>query len=382
MNETPRRGTPAARVLDQAFDLIFDVGPVGVATVDPQLRIERANPRFCEMVGYSEEELRRLTFADITHPDDVARNVAMARDSFAGGPSHYTIEKRYLTRSGETVWARVTALFVRDEDGTPVYGLALIEDITDRKRSEAEIRALNAELEGRVAQLEATNEALKRANEELDTFSANVSHDLKSPLVTVAQFSQMLLEGERGPLAEGQAELVRRVRNAGLQAMHIIDDLRDLADVTRREIFAEEIDLSAMTWRIVDELTALDPERSIHFEVRPDLRAYGDPALVRLLMVNLLQNAWKYTRPAEKARVEVGAEAGPVRTVFYVRDNGVGFDNAHRERIFQAFERLRPEEFSGTGLGLATARRIVQRHGGSIWAEGEPGRGATFRFTL
>jgi len=258
----------------------------------------------------------------------------------------------------------------------------MIEDISEHKASEERFRALNQELEGRIAELEASNLALAKANKELGTFSSNVSHDLKGPLVSIAQFSQILLGREVGPLKDEQDEMLRRIRNAGLQAKHIIDDLRDLADVTRREIFAEEVDLCAMCWTIIEDLRVLAPERDVTFQIRSDLRAYGDPALLRLLMVNLLQNAWKYTAPKEHVTIEVGWEQGPLRTVFFVKDDGIGFDNEHRERIFQAFERLHTHEFAGTGLGLATAQRIVQRHGGDIWAEGVTGKGATFWFSV
>lgn len=375
MSETSHDDMASLSILDRAFDVLFEVGPLGVVRTDASFRVERANKHFCDLLGYSEEELKQMTFPEFTHPDDVDGNVDLARRAVAGDISHYTIEKRYIAKSGETVWVRLTATFIRDAEDSPLSGYALIEDITERRESEEQIRALNAELEARVAELEASNK-------ELETFSSNVSHDLQGPLVSIGQFSQILLNRDRGDLTDSQDELVRRIRNAGLQAKNIIDDLRDLADVTRREIFAEEIDLSAMTWSIIEDLRILAPERDVTFEIRPDLRAYGDPAMVRLLMVNLLQNAWKYSARQDKAVIEVGVEEGPVRKVFFVRDDGIGFPNEHRERIFEAFERLHPRDYAGTGLGLATARRIVVRHGGDIWADGTPNEGATFYFSL
>ncbi|MDA0311692.1 MAG: PAS domain S-box protein [Gemmatimonadetes bacterium] len=370
------------RLLDEASDLVFEVGPFAIARMGPDFRVERASKRFCELLGYTEEELRGKTFPELTHPDDVQGNVELAEQALRGDLTHYTVEKRYLKKSGEAVWTQLTATYVRDGTDGSVHGLAMIEDISERKASEERFVALHEELKGRITELEASNVALAKANKELGTFSSNVSHDLKGPLISIAQFSQILLGRETGPINDAQDEMLRRIRNAGLQAKNIIDDLRDLADVTRREIFAEEVDMSAMCWTIIEDLRGLAPERDVTFDIRPDLRVYADPALLRLLMVNLIQNAWKYSAPKAHVTIQVGVERGSLGTIFFVKDDGIGFDNEHRERIFQAFERLHTHEFAGTGLGLATAQRIVQRHGGDIWAEGVPGEGATFWFSM
>jgi PAS domain S-box-containing protein len=383
MTDFPDAEPTALREVDLAFDRVFRVGPLAIATVNRALTILRVNDRLCELLGYSADELVGRKFSDLTHPDDVALTVDLAQRALDHEFPYYSIEKRYIRKSGEPVRVKVTATLVRDDSDDPVCGLALIEDVTERREAEERIRSLNAQLEERVADLEGSFADLETANKELEAFSSTVSHDLKGPLVTVAQFSQILLNRELGPLNEAQEGLVARIRTAGLQAKHIIDDLRDLADVTRREIFAEEVDLSAMARRIIEDLHALVPERRVRFDVRDDLRAYGDPALVRLLLVNILQNAWKYTGPRELAHIEMSAEEGPIRTVYSIQDNGIGFENDKSELIFEAFERLHTEaEFAGTGLGLATAKRIVRRHGGEIWASGTPDRGATFSFTL
>ena len=259
----------------------------------------------------------------------------------------------------------------------------MIGDISEPQAAEDRISVLNQELEARISELEVANEELAKANKELEAFSSTVSHDLKGPLISIAQFSQLLLDRDAGPLTDQQEDLLRRIRMSGLRAKYVIDDLRDLADVTRREIFAEEVDISEMAQQIMGEFAALAPDRDVTFTVRAGLRAYGDPAMVRLLLVNLLQNAWKYTAREERAIIEMTTERGALRNVFHIKDNGIGFDNAHRDRIFEAFERLHSEEeFAGTGLGLATASRIAHRHGGDVWAEGSPGNGASFSFSL
>ncbi len=373
----------ALHEFNQVFDRIFEMGPLAMAMVGPDFRFQRLNQRFCDLLGYSEEELKALTFPEITHPDDIGLNVELAEKAFNNEIPYFTLEKRYVTKAGDPVWVKLTATYIRNDLGETVAALAMIEDISERRAAEDRISALNQELEIRISLLEVANEELAKANKELDTFSSTVSHDLKGPLISIAQFSQILLDQDIGPLTEQQEHLLGRMRISSLRARHIIDDLRDLADVTRREMFAEEVDISAMAVAIVDDLTAMAPARDLTFTVRPDLRAYGDPALVRLLLVNLLQNAWKYTAREEHAIIEMTAEHGPLRNVFHIKDNGIGFDNEHRERIFEAFGRLHSDvEFAGTGLGLAISLRVARRHGGDVWAEGSPGVGATFSFSL
>ena len=203
-------------------------------------------------------------------------------------------------------------------------------------------------------------------------------------MLIVTNFSHHLHESLGDLLGPEQEEDLQRVLTAGQHMMHIIDDLRDLADVNRIEIRRVEVDLSSLGREIIDDLRALVPERDVGFEVEPGITAVGDKELLRILLTNLLQNAWKYTGPSNDARIELGvADNGSDVPTYYVRDNGVGFDNTNREVIFRVFERLHTRaDFAGTGIGLAIVERIVGRHGGQIWAEGVPGEGAVFCFTL
>jgi len=221
-------------------------------------------------------------------------------------------------------------------------------------------------------------------NRDLEAFSDSLAHDLKTPLLTVTNFSYYLNEALAGSLDEQQEDYLQRIRAAGQQMMHIIDDLRDLADVSRAEIRQEKVDLTSLARGIIDELSALDPDRHVTFEAEAGITASGDGRLLRLLLTNLLQNAWKYTGLSDRPRIDVFAtQEEDLVPVYHVRDNGIGFDNVHAERIFLAFERLETGRgFSGSGLGLATVERIVHRHGGRVWAEGESGKGAVVHFTL
>ena len=203
-------------------------------------------------------------------------------------------------------------------------------------------------------------------------------------MLIVTNFSHQLHETLGDSLAEQEAVDLQRIRAAGRHLMNIVDDLRDLGYVNRTEITRRDVDLSSLAREIIDDLRVLVPDRDVRFETEPGITAFGDKTLLRILLSNLLQNAWKYTGPKEDAWIELGVaeNEGEVPT-YHVRDNGIGFDNANRTIIFKAFERLHTRlEFAGSGLGLATVKRIVDRHGGGVWGEGVPGEGAVFRFTL
>ena len=257
-----------------------------------------------------------------------------------------------------------------DHDGSVAGIVVNARDTTERRRIEQ--------------QHQRSVTALEAANRELELFSASLAHDLRSPLLIVTNFSAHLAEALGDSLdPEPKADL-QRIRAASRHMMHILEDLRDLTGVTRGKLSREDVDLSSLAREIIDELRALVPDRDVKIEAEPGIIAVGDKTLLRLLLSNLLQNAWKYTGPSIDARIELGVEEDEMRgPAYYVRDNGIGFDNAKRDLIFRPFERLHTRrDFPGSGLGLATVERIVLRHGGRVWAEGTPGEGSVFWFTL
>ncbi len=225
---------------------------------------------------------------------------------------------------------------------------------------------------------------LADVNRELEAFSYSVSHDLRAPLRSIEGFSQILLEDYADKLGEEGEDYVGRVRVASRRMALLIDDLLDLSRVSRRPLRREPVDLSARTREIAAELGKSQPERDVEFVIADGLIANGDARLLRLALENLLGNSWKFTSREERARIEFGSTALEGRErVYFVRDNGVGFDETYADKLFGAFQRLHAaEEFEGTGIGLATVQRVVHRHGGRIWAKGEVGQGATFFFTL
>jgi len=252
----------------------------------------------------------------------------------------------------------------------------LINEVNERRRVEEDMRQLNADLLDRTTQLEASNK-------ELEAFSYSVSHDLRAPLRGIDGFSQAVLEDYHDRLDETGKNYLQRVREASQRMAKLIDAMLNLARLIRAELTFETVDLSALGRSIAADLSKTDPERQVEFVIADNLRATADPDLTRVILENLLGNAWKFTCHEEYARIELGLTYHYSQPVFYVRDNGVGFDMNFADKLFGAFQRLHAvSEFQGIGIGLATVHRIIQRHGARIWADASVGKGATFFFTL
>jgi PAS domain S-box-containing protein len=267
------------------------------------------------------------------------------------------------------------ALASSDVDGE-LFFTAIVRDITVRAEAERKIQDLNRRLLLDNAELEAVNK-------ELEAFSYSVSHDLRAPLRAIDGFSQALVE-DVGPLLKPEHHShLNRVRQAAQRMGLLIDDLIKLARVTRTDVKIDDVDLSEIAQILATNLQDSAPERQAEFVIAPDLQARGDPRLVQVALDNLLSNSWKFTAPRTPARIEFGKAVANGKPAFFVRDNGVGFDMNYAGKMFGAFQRFHDaREFSGTGIGLATVQRIVHKHGGRIWAESQPGEGATFYFTL
>jgi two-component system sensor histidine kinase/response regulator len=254
--------------------------------------------------------------------------------------------------------------------------LDLMQAIHRSQCAEDEIKALNRHLENRL-------DELAEVNRELEAFSYSVSHDLRGPLSRIAGFSQALRESNADRIDDQGRTYLERIEHSSRRMSTLVEDLLNFSRLTRVEMKLAAVDLSAMVNGLAADLKARDPERAAEFVIAEGVTAWGDPELLRPVMQNLLENAWKFTRKHETARIEFGVTAGDSGPVYYLRDDGAGFDMQQGGRLFNPFQRLHEsKEFEGTGIGLATVDRIIRRHGGRIWAESEVERGATFYFTL
>ena len=269
------------------------------------------------------------------------------------------------------------------ESAEGILVTAAIRDITARKKAEAhllrkveELNRSNEEL-GQFAYLAAA------ANKELEAFAYSVSHDLRAPLRALDGFSRVLLEDYADKLDEEGKDCLTRIRTASQRMGALIDDMLSLSQVTRRDITLARVDLSAMAEEIVADLRQREPQRKVEFVCAPGLIATTDARLMRIALVNLLANAWKFTAKRPRARIEFGIAEQKGRQAYFVADNGAGFEMAYAGKLFGAFQRMHSaEEFEGTGIGLATVQRILHRLGGQVWADAVPDRGATFYFAL
>jgi PAS domain S-box-containing protein len=330
-----------------------------IALLKPDGRVAYVSPAMERVLGRAPQDRIGHSAFELMHPEDAERARQLFREGLMNPGVPLSIEVRM--RHGDGSWRHM------EVTGTNLLSEPIIEgivvntrDITERKRAEEELRA---------------------ANEELKAFSYSVSHDLRAPLRSIDGFSLILLEDHQESLDEVGRDYLRRVKAASQRMQRLIDALLDLARVTSAELRRERVYLSALAREVSEELLRGDPAREVAFAIQKELEVEGDPRLLRIVLENLLGNAFKFTRYQSNAKIEVGfdADSGAYR----VRDNGAGFEMAHAGNLFVPFSRLhREEEFDGTGIGLATVARIVRRHGGTVWAEGEPGEGAVVYFTL
>lgn len=375
-----RRKAAALRDSEIRFRSTFEQAAVGIAHVAPDGRFVLVNDRLCSILGYGREELLERRLAEVTHPADAVLDEEMARSLARGDTATYTVEKRVVGKDDLPLWISLTMSAVRDHLGAPAYFIAVVEDIQRRKEAEADVLRLNADLEQRVRERTAE---LQAANDELESFSYAVSHDLRAPLRAMAGFSQALVEDYGDTLNEEARGYLAEIIRGGKHMGELIDGLLQLARSVRGELRHGRVDLSAMARRIGGELSRQEPDRRVEWRITDGLTAWGDSRMLDAAMQNLLGNAWKYTAGRADAWIAVTAEETAGGRAFTVADNGAGFDPKHAEKLFKPFSRLhRQDEFPGIGIGLATVQRIVRRHGGTIEASAAPRQGAAFRFVL
>jgi PAS domain S-box-containing protein len=354
------------RETEARFQRLIHSNIIGVILGEIGGRLTDANDAFLAMLGYSRTDLEAgtLTWVELTPPEWQERD-EVAIEQLRRSGSATPFEKEYLRRDGSRLPVVLGLVLMEGTD--TVVGFVL--DRTEQKSAEEELKKYAL--------------ALEAANGELESFSYSVAHDLRAPLRSIDGFSQALLEDHADQLDEEGRKYLRFVRESAQHMGHLIDALLTLSRVTRSELHQEDVDLSALARAAVARLRRSQPDRPVDVVLQEGLEDRGDPRLLTVVLDNLLGNAWKFTGKRDVARIELGVSSTDGRPVYWVRDNGAGFDMAFASKLFGVFQRLHATtEFEGTGVGLATVQRIVSRHGGRVWAEGEVDRGATFYFTL
>jgi len=372
------RMTEDFRRSETRFRSAMQYSAIGKALLDSEGRIVDSNPALATIVGLGSAQLLGQRFDSLLEDEDAET---------PGGASHteedgvHRATRRLRRAHGVARQVQLTYSPVPGNVGQDISGLVQVEDVTERLRAEARVHALNRTLEARVA---LRTRELSQANQELEAFAYSVSHDLRAPLRAIDGFSRILGEKYADRFDAAGNDYLARVRKAAARMGDLIDALLKMSRLARSELKHETVDLSRYANELIEELRMGEGQRKVEVSIEPGMQVIGDASLLRNLLGNLLGNAWKFTRDRDPARIEFGTQqtAGGVRE-FYLRDNGTGFPQAYVDKLFRPFQRLHSvEDFAGHGIGLASVKRIVERHGGTIRAEGREGEGATFYFTL
>jgi PAS domain S-box-containing protein len=356
----------------------------GIVATDPENRIKFLNPIAEALTGWSSADaVGRIA-------EDILTLVSNKTRAPLGSPIRQALLERttktladsvdLVNKSGKAIPIDDSAAPILSDTGEILGGVMVLRDVTERRQAEEEIKKLNADLERRVVERTAQ---LETANKELEKFNYSIAHDLRSPLRGIDGFSAILIENHTANLGPEGLACLTRIR-AGAERMHqLIDDLLRLARVSQHECRKQKVNLSEIATNVGAELSVSQRECPVQFLVQEDVAVEGDGPLLRIALENLLGNAWKFTIKVAAPKIEFGSFVDQGKQVCYVRDNGAGLDMQYAEKLFGVFQRLHScEEFEGTGVGLAIVERIINRHGGRIWAESAPGKGATFYFTL
>lgn len=358
---------------NKKFQATFEQAAVGLAHVGIDGKWLKVNNKLCEIIGYSKEEILTKTFQDITHPDDLEEDLALADKLIRGEDDTYSMEKRYYRKNGSIVWINLTVAVVRDAEGHPDYFVSVIEDIQERKSAEE--------------MLKTTSAMLKQSNKDLEDFVYIASHDLKEPLRGIVNYSSFLIEDYADKLDSEGKVYINTIKKLARRLTEFIEDLLTYSRVGSLEYAFQLTDLNSLVHDVVDTLKQAIEQKSIDVRITGTLPAiYCDKVQMREVYYNLICNAIKYN-DKENKWLEIGIKSSAEKNsenIFYVRDNGIGIKEKHKEKIFIMFKRLhgRDQFGGGSGAGLAIVKKIIERHKGKIWIESVYGQGTTFYFTV
>ncbi|MCM2358243.1 MAG: PAS domain S-box protein [Geobacteraceae bacterium] len=370
-----KRAEEALRFSEARYRALYRDNPTMIVTLDAELAMLSVNPTCASQLGYAVDELEGQPVLKLFHEDDRTAVAEQLRTCLRNPNQVHRWQFRKTRKDGGLLWVEELAQAVYDLNGA-LNILVVCQDITARKRVEEEIETLNTTLAARAFELETVNL-------ELEAFNYTVSHDLRKPLTIINGYCQAIMELCGDKLDQQCKDYLRETYDGTLRMNQLIDTLLNFSRLAHCEIKPETVDLSAMAREITAALRVAEPQRRVTFAIAEEVTADGDPALLRVVLENLLGNAWKYTGKREEAVIEFGVTEIDGKPACFVRDNGAGFDMAYADKLFAPFQRLPgTDEFRGHGIGLATVERIIRHHGGKVWTEGEPGKGAIFRFTL
>jgi PAS domain S-box-containing protein len=347
--------------------LADNISPL-VWMADGQGSIFWYNKRWYEFTGTSWEQMQGWGWKSVHHPDHVEQVVEIWNKSLqTGAPWEDTFPLR--NAHGEYRWFLSRAVPIRNDNGEIIRWFGTNTDITERLNTENS--------------LVRRTEELASANKELESFSYSISHDLRTPLNAMKSFSTIIIEDFSEELKADVLEYLKRISISADKMSNLIDDMLSLSKISLQEINFEPMNLSSIAHSVIDELRLAEPMHNVEVKITDNLETHGDSRLLGIALSNLIGNAWKYSSKTSNAKIEFGKIVKYGHVIYFVRDNGAGFDMKFADKLFEPFKRLHTErEFPGTGIGLAIVKRVIEKHGGTIWAESEPGKGATFFFTL
>ncbi|MCU0926121.1 MAG: PAS domain-containing protein [Hydrogenophaga sp.] len=373
-------GQEALRRERQRLAWVLEATRPGVWEFDHRLQVFKVDERWAGMLGYTLQELEPLTehtWRRLTHPDDIQRMERLLGEHLAGQSPFYECDIRMRHKAGHWIWINDRArVHERDEHGAALYMSGTHMDITDRVMAQEQVGALNATLEQRVRE---RTQALERSMRDMEAISYSIAHDLRAPLRSVNGFAALIAEEDGDQLSPLARDMFGRITRSSRSMGQMITDMLELLRVVRVELERVPVDMAALARTAIETLASDVPQ--VHIDIQPLPLVMGDAILLRQVLVNLLDNALKYSKHREQPELVLGFDR--VKGAFFLRDNGVGFNMAHAEKLFGLFQRLHPgSEVPGTGVGLAIVARIIERHGGRIWADSRPDEGATFWWTL
>ena len=378
----PHPTMPASKAADDRFRLAMAASNIGMAIVSIDGIWLEVNPALCALLGYRIEELRGHHYSEVTHPDDLAISNNLVAALVSGALASVDEHKRYVHRDGSDVWVQLNIAVMRDEDGKPQYFISHMRDIGDEREADL----------ARSARMAEHGAALDASNRQLQLFADAVAHDLRAPLRSIESFSALLGERAAERLNETDRDYLTRIRAAASRMTGLLAALTELSHVTRAEMRIAPVDLSLLADWVGAELQDADPRHRGEVSVQPGLQVEGDERLLKLMLNQLMHNAWKFS--CERAAGEPGGEQAPVRIQvrgevvgsrlqLSIQDHGAGFDMRYAHKLFEPFQRLHgPDQGGGHGLGLAIARRVAERHRGQLRAHSQPGAGSTFTVEL